>query len=163
MKPSIVVNVPKKGWIGTMYTFITAFVTLIAAVVLYNLASLMTYWGVLVLLITFSFIIAMFGFITFCYHGTKYVIRDMTLYSWSPFMVIRLPLKDVRKVELTRVPVHVRVGASLYCGFFYIPNVGWTRSIITNLTDGLLIYARNGRKYLITPSQPGKFARLLKR
>ena len=110
-----------------------------------------------------AMIIVLFVAIVLAYYKTTYVIRDKILYSWSPFMVIRLPLKDIRKVEQTRVPVHMRVGASLYSGFFYIPNVGWTRAIITNLHDGLLIYAKSGRKYLITPSHPDKFAKLLKR
>jgi hypothetical protein len=78
-------------------------------------------------------------------------------------MAIRLPLKNIKRVERTRVPYHLRVGASDYCGIFYIPGVGWTRTIMTNVTDGVLIYAKDGRKYLITPSHPDKFARLLKR
>jgi len=163
VKPKIVVNIPRKKWIGTMYVFMTAFVAVVFGTVLCGTASLMTYWEIISFLLLFAFVTALLGFITFCYYETKYVIRDKVLHSWSPFIVIRLPLKEIRKAERTRVPMHLRVGAALYSGFFYIPNVGWTRSIITNLNDGLLIYAKGGRKYLITPSNPDKFAKLLKR
>lgn len=115
-----------------------------------------------VFVLLFGLVIALLVFTTFAYYRTKYVIKDGILSAWSPFMVINLPLKNIRKIERTRVPIYLRFGASGYCGFFYIPGVGWTRTIMTNVTDGVLIYAKDGRKYLITPSDPDKFAKLLK-
>lgn len=108
-------------------------------------------------------ILGLFAAITFSFYRTKYQIRGGEFFSWSPFAVIRFKLSDVRKVERMIVPVHVRVGASFYSGIFYIPSVGWTKSIITNLSDGLLIWTRGGKTYLITPSNPDRFARALKR
>jgi hypothetical protein len=96
-------------------------------------------------------------------YRTEYLIKEGVLYSWSPFVVIKLRLRDIKSVEKTIVPVHLRVGASSYCGFFYVPEVGWVRSIITNFNDGLMIFAKDGKKYLITPSEPDKFARMLRR
>jgi hypothetical protein len=107
-------------------------------------------------------ILGIFAAITFSFTRTKYQIRDGEFFSWSPFAVIRFKLNDVRKVERTIVPVHMRVGASFYSGVFYIPSVGWTKSIITNLSDGLLIWTRGGKTYLITPSNPDRFAKALK-
>jgi len=123
----------------------------------------MSYTGKMFFVALFGFFIALFVVIIFSYYRTKYVIEGGVLRAWSPFMAITLPLKDIQRVERTRVPVHLRVGASAYCGIFYVPGVGWTRTIMTNFSDGLLIYAKGGKKYLITPSNPDKFAKLLKR
>jgi hypothetical protein len=77
-------------------------------------------------------------------------------------MTIKLKLGDIKKVEKTMVPMHFRVGASLYSGYFYVPSLGWVGSIITNLRDAILITTKNGKYYMITPSNPEKFMKLLK-
>lgn len=163
MRQKVVVNVPAKKWVGRGWVITTVLVSAILTLIFGTVSPLMSSAEVTIFLLLFGLIIALFVATVFAYYRTTYVIRDRVLHSWSTFMVIRLPLKDIKKVELTRVPVHMRVGAALYSGFFYIPNVGWTRSIITNLNDGLLIYAKGGKKYLITPSHPDKFMKLLKR
>ena len=58
--------------------------------------------------------------------------------------------------------MYLRVGASFYSGRFYIAGAGWTKTIMTNLVDGVLITDKNGKHYLITPSNPDKFVKLLK-
>jgi hypothetical protein len=100
--------------------------------------------------------------IAYCFYRTRYVIEDGYLRSWSPFMAINLRLGDIKKVEQTRVPMHLRVGAGGYCGKFYIAGAGWTSAIISNFVDGLLITDKNGKHYLITPSNPDKFMKSLK-
>jgi hypothetical protein len=60
------------------------------------------------------------------------------------------------------IPIHFRVGASLYSGRFYLLGLGWARAIITNLNDGVLITTKDKKYYLITPSNPEKFIKLLK-
>lgn len=100
---------------------------------------------------------------TYGLYKTAYVIKGGKLRSWSPFAIINISIKDVSKVEQTRIPFYFKgFGASLYSGRFYIPAVGWTRVIITNLTDGVLIKTKEGRNYLITPSNPKNFVKLLK-
>jgi len=115
----------------------------------------------LYVIMTFTFLLL--AFTTLGLYNTKYAISDGVLSSWSPFVVIKLKIKDIKKVERTMIPVHLRVGASLYCGFFYIPEVGWAKSIITNLSDGLMITDKSNKYYLITPSNPERFKKLLKR
>lgn len=100
--------------------------------------------------------------VTYGLYNTKYIIQNGFLYSWSPFAVIRLKLATIKKIERTIVPFHIRVGASLYSGMFYIPGLGWTKSIITNLTDGVIITTKNNKHYLITPSNPDRFIKSLK-
>jgi hypothetical protein len=99
--------------------------------------------------------------ITTSFYETKYTIEQGVLRARSPFMRMEVRMKDVEKAERVMVPVHFRVGASLYCGWFYVPNVGWVRSIITNLRDAVMITAKGGRRYLITPSEPERFIRKL--
>ena len=89
------------------------------------------------------------------------MVKDGFLHSWSPFAVINVKIKDITKIEQTRIPFYFKgFGASVYSGWFYIPAFGWTRVIITNLTDGVLITDKSGKRYLITPSDPGSFVRL---
>ena len=158
-----IVNRPKRTWVGRGYVMLLVSVVILFSWVFTIASPKMSSNESVFFILLFGSITALFAVMVYCYYGTKYVIRDGVLHSWSPFAVINLPLKDVVKLERQRVPVHMRVGASLYSGRFYIPGVGWTRAIITNLTDGILIYAKDGRKYLITPSDPDNFAKLLKR
>ena len=157
-----VVNIPKKKWVGRSWIALTAIMVAILLFAFMKALPYMSYFGKLYFASLFGVLIVLFIVIIFAYYRTKYVIKDGVLHAWAPFMVINLPLKDISKIERTRVPYHLRVGASAYCGFFYVPGVGWTRAIMTNFSDGLLIYAKDGKKYLITPSQPDKFAKLLK-
>jgi len=158
------VNSPYKShWIGGMYISMTVLIALIYLIVylfteLYQapcfikaIFSVVMIFGFLIMLITTT------GFYT-----TKYKIKDGVLYSWSPFVVIKLKLKDIKNIEKIMVPFHIRVGASLYCGVFYVPNLGWVKSIITNLRDAILITTKKGKYYMITPSNPKKFMKLLK-
>ena len=107
------------------------------------------------------FVFLMILTITIGFYSTKYKIENSVLTSWSPFMIIKLKLKDVKKVEKIMVPLHFKVGTSFYCGFFYAPNLGWIRSIITNLRDAVLITTKDGKYFMITPSNPKRFMKLL--
>lgn len=159
------INKPRiSKWIGGMYAILTIFILILFVVIasetdigLSSIYSQVLLFGIMVFI---SFIMVL---MTYSFYRTKYVIQDGILYSWSPFAVIELKLNDIKKVERTRVPFHVRVGASLYSGRFYIPELGWTKSIITNLTDGVLITTKYNKHYLITPSNPDKFVKLLKK
>lgn len=113
------------------------------------------------------FVVVLMAVTAYGLYRTKYVIRGGILSSWSPFAIIRLRLKDIKEVEITRIPFHIRIyGAGLYCGLFYIPGLGRTKTIMTNLSDGVLITTKDrkhGKKYyLITPSDPERFVKLLK-
>ncbi len=108
------------------------------------------------------FVLLLILTVTIGLYRTRYTIKDGLLYSWSLFMTIKLKLEDIKKVEKTMVPMHFRVGASLYSGYFYVPSLGWVGSIITNLRDAILITTKKGKYYMITPSNPEKFMKLLK-
>lgn len=159
------INKPRiSKWIGRMYTFVTIFILAIfisislgTDIVLSPLNSQIFFYGIMV------FVLLLLGLTSYSFYRTKYVIHDGILYSWSPFAVIKLRLKDIKKVERTIVPFHFRFGSSLYSGMFYIPSLGWTKSIITNLSDGVLITTKGSKHYLITPSNPDRFAKLLKK
>jgi hypothetical protein len=157
------VNIPQKKWIGRGWIILTVLIAVLFAFVYFMTSPEMSYDENVFFVALCSLLVALLAGITFAYYKTKYVIKDGILHAWSPFIAINFPLKNIRKVERTRVPIYFRVGASSYCGFFYVPGVGWTRAIITNLTDGIIIYTNDGKKYMITPSDPDKFARLLKR
>jgi hypothetical protein len=158
-----VVNRPKVSrWIGGMYICLTIFIFVLYIGVTFAtdmlsapLAAKAFFFGLA------AFVVLIMIVTTAGLYGTKYVIESGRMYSWSPFAVIRLDIKDVVKVEKTLIPFHMKVGASLYSGLFYIPSLGWVKSIVTNVTDGLLITARGGKRYLITPSNPLKFAKML--
>ena len=147
-------------WIGGMYVGLTIFMLAlffglcghfylnppeltvrIAVLAALFLASMLVFW------------------VTVSFYDTKYTIERGVLRARSPFARIEVRLKDIEKAERLLVPMHFRVGASLYCGWFYVPNVGWVRSIITNLRDAVMITTKDGRRYLITPSEPERFIR----
>lgn len=159
------INKPRiSKWIGRMYTIITIFILAIFVSIslgtnisLSPLHSQIFFYGIMV------FVLLLLGITSYSFYRTKYVINEDILYSWSPYAVIKIKLKDIKKVERTIVPFHIRVGASLYAGRFYIPSLGWTKSIITNLSDGILITTKDNNHYLITPSNPDRFAKLLKK
>ena len=152
-----ITNKPRiSSWIGGLYVGMAIFIALLFASIAFLTGMLAPFLGIGVL------VFAILGLTAYCFYKTVYIIENGTLNSWSPFMTIKLKISDIRNIERTRVPMHLRVGASDYCGLFYIPGVGWTKAIISNLTDGVLITDRKGRHYLITPSNPGKFVKLLK-
>jgi hypothetical protein len=154
-----VINKPLvSNWIGGMYISILIFVALLYLIVyLEATIFLKSVFNAIMILILLIILITTMGF-----YNTKYRIKDGFLYSWSPFMIIKVNIKDIKKVEKTTVPMHFRVGASLYSGSFYVPNLGWVNSIITNLKDAILITTKKGKYYMITPSNPEKFMKLLK-
>lgn len=158
------INKPKiSKWIGRMYLLLTVFVLVLFASISFAIQiTLETYNFQLLFFGIMIFIPVLLGMVSFSFYRTKYVIANGVLYSWSPFAIIKLKLKDIKKVERMIVPFHFRVGASLYSGMFYIPSLGWTKSIITNLSDGVLITTKRNKRFLITPSNPDKFAKLLK-
>ena len=91
------------------------------------------------------------------FYNTKYKIKDGVLTSWSPFMYIKIRLVDIRSAEKVLYPFNLRVGASLYSGMFYVPSKGWVRTIITNLSDVVLITTKDKKSYMISPSNPKNF------
>jgi len=149
-------------WIGGMYAISTIFVAILYIAITFgtNLRTSPFSLQIFFFGVMFS-VLFIVGLAAISLYRTKYVISDGVLYSWSLFAVIRLKLNDIKKVERAIVPIHFRVGASLYSGRFYVPSLGWTKSIITNLTDGVIITTKDNKHYLITPSNPDKFVRLL--
>jgi energy-coupling factor transporter transmembrane protein EcfT len=158
-----IVNKPRiSKWVGGMYGIITVFIPILFIAITFGtdirlspLYSQFFFFGIMIFI---SFIM---GLMTYSFYRTEYVIHDGVLYSWSPFAIIKLKLNDIKKVERTIVPFHIRVGASLYSGRFYIPSLGWTKSIITNLSDGVIITTKDNKRYLITPSNPDRFVKSL--
>ena len=152
-----ITNKPRiSNWIGGLYIGIAIFIALL-------FASIAFLTGMLALFLSIGVLVfAILGLTAYCFYRTVYVIEDGILISWSPFMTINLKLSDIRKVERTMVPMHLRAGAGGYCGKFYIAGVGWTRAIISNFVDGVLITDKDGKHYLITPSNPDKFIKLLR-
>jgi hypothetical protein len=109
------------------------------------------------------FIIGLLCAIPYGLYKTRYVICNGRLSSRSIFASMDIGKKDIAAVELTRIPFMLRgYGAGLYSLRAFIPGVGWTRVIMTNLTDGVLIKTKGGANYLITPSNPRAFVKLLK-
>ena len=159
-----VINKPRiSNWIGGLYTIITIFIAIIYLVITFlsdirseDIYSQLFLFGVMI------FVLSLMSLMIKSLYKTKYTLKDGVLYSWSPFAIINLKLKDIEKVERTLIPFHIRVGASFYSGRFYIPSLGWARAIITNLSDGVLITTKDKKHYLITPSNPDKFVKLLK-
>jgi hypothetical protein len=158
------INKPRiSKWVGGMYAILTIFIAILYIAIAFGtnvrtspLSLQIFFFGVM------FFVLFIVGLSAISFYRTKYVISDGVFYSWSPFAVIKLKLNDIKKVERTIVPIHFRVGASLYSGRFYVPSLGWTKSIITNLTDGVIITTKDKKHYLITPSNPDKFVELLK-
>ncbi len=153
-------------WIGRGYLLLTIAIiilygTIYSAIVLYGRLNSIS--ATAILGTVFAAVIILLCAITYSFYKTTYAIKEGRLYAWSPFAIININIKDVAKAEQTRIPFYFKgFGASVYSGRFYIPAVGWTRVIITNLTDGVLIKTKNGRNYLITPSNPDRFVKLLK-
>jgi hypothetical protein len=151
------INKPRiSNWIGGLYIGMAIFIALLFTSMAFLTGMPAPFLGIGVLLF------AILGFIAYCFYGTVYVIEDGVLNSWSPFMTIRLKISDIKDIERTRVPMHLRAGAGGYCGKFYIAGVGWTRAIISNFVDGVLITDKKGKHYLITPSSPDSFVKSLK-
>jgi hypothetical protein len=160
-----VINKPRiSKWIGGMYTILTIFITILFFAILFGTDIRSSPLNLQIFFFDIMIFVLLFiGFTTCSFYRTKYVIHDGVLHSWSPFAIINVKLRDIKKVERTMIPFHIRVGASLYSGRFYIPGLGWTRAIITNLIDGILITTKDKKRYLITPYNPDRFVKLLKK
>ena len=149
-------------WIGGCYLLLFVFVAaiFISIAIWADVFSVM--WAGILFAVVMIAALVLIGVVAYSLYKTVYVIRDGYLYSWSPFTVINLRLKDITTVEKARIPFYFKGwGASVYSGFFYIPAFGWTRVVMTNMTDGVLITDRNGKRYLITPSDPAGFIKSL--
>ena len=159
-----VVNKPYiSHWIGGLYVSLTVLIALVYFIVfLFTEIYQASCFIKAVFNTTMIFVFSLVLIITIGFYTTKYKIKNDVLYSWSLFMLIKIKLKDIKNVEKIMVPLHFRFGASLYCGVFYVPNLGWVRTIITNLRDAILITTKKGKYYMITPSSPKKFMKLLK-
>ena len=158
-----IVNKPYKSkWIGRMYIGFLIFVIAIFLII-YSSIYQDSPQGLNIFVGLMGFVVALLAVTTIGFYTTKYKIKDGVLSSWSPFAIIKIKLKDIRKVERTMIPLHFRVGASLYSGMFYVPNLGWVKTVMTNFRDCILITAKGKKYYLITPSRPGKFMKMLKR
>ena len=157
------INKPRiSKWIGGTYIITTIFILILYITIAF--VSDMRFSPVLVQILFFGvmmFVLFLMTFTTVSFHRTQYVLQEGVLYSWSPFAIIKIKLKDIKKAERTMVPFHIRVGAALYSGRFYIPSLGWTKAIITNLSDGVLITTKDKKHYLITPSNPDRFVKIL--
>jgi len=157
------VNKPEiSKWIGGMYITVTIFVLAFffgaCAWFYFHPPPLAVKAVTLAALCAVSILLS---WVTVSFYETEYTIEQGVLRSRAPFTKIEVRLKDIDKAERLLVPVHFRIGASLYCGWFYVPNIGWVRSIITNLRDAVMVTARGGKRYLITPSEPEKFVKKL--
>jgi len=151
-------------WIGRGYLILTLAIAVLYGTILISLQfTHISAVAEIIFRIVMIAVVILLGGITYSFYKTKYVISGGKLYSWSPFAIINIDIKQIVKAEQTRVPFYFKgFGASVYSGRFYIPAVGWTRVIITNLTDGVLIKTKDGRNYLITPSNPTCFVKALK-
>jgi len=162
-----IINKPRiNKWIGKMYLGIWIFIIIIFLAISYSIYQYGSYNSQQLLPIVSGvmvFVTAILGITAIGLYTTKYKIKDGVLYSWSPFAVIKIRLKDIKKVEKTRIPFHIRVGATLYSGIFYVPSLGWVKTIMTNLKDGVLITTKGRKYYMITPSRPERFMRMLKK
>lgn len=158
------INKPRiSKWIGIMYLLITIMIAvLFVSIALGTDIFSVIYAGILFTAVMLAALVLL-GIVTYGFYKTSYTIKDGRMYSWSPFAVINLNVKEIKKAELTRIPFYFKgFGASLYSGIFFIPGLGWTKVIITNLTDGVLMTDKSGKNYLITPSNPEGFAKSLK-
>ena len=149
-------------WIGGMYLTILIFIAFLYLIVYVYTMYEASFFAIIFFNFIMVFVLLLILAVMIGFYKTRYTIKDGLLYSWSPFMTIKLKLEDIKKVEKTMVPIHFRVGASLYSGYFYVPSLGWVGSIITNLRDAILITTKKGKYYMITPSTPEKFMKLLK-
>lgn len=150
-------------WIGRGYLLLTVFIAVLyTAIALWANIFSFPYAGIF-FTVVMVFVLVLIGATTYSFYKTVYVVKEGFLYSSSPFAVINLGVKDITKIEQTRIPVSFKgFGATLYSGWFYIPALGWTKVIITNLTDGVLITDKNKKHYLITPSNPSSFVKLMR-
>jgi len=149
-------------WIGGGYLLLTILLAVLyAAIALFSNVFSVLYAGI-ILTVVMTFAVVLVGVTTYCFYNTVYEVKDGFIHSCSAFAVINLGIKDIAKIERTLIPFYFKgFGASLYSGYFYIPTVGWTKVIITNLTGGVLITDKKGKHYLITPSNPNKFIKLV--
>jgi hypothetical protein len=151
-------------WIGRSYILLLIILIGLYAVIVIWTGILDSTIAGIVFTAAMVFAIVLVGAVALFFYRTVYEIRDGHLHSWSPFAMIDLEINDITKIEQTRVPFYFRgFGAGLYSGMFFIPGFGWTKVIISNLTDGLLITDKNGKRYLITPSDPNGFVKILGR
>jgi len=160
-----IINKPYKSrWIGRLYVSLTIIIALVYLIIYLFTGLRLAPCSVQAITSgVMIFVFLMLLFITIGFYTTKYKIKDGLLTSWSPFVTIKIKLKDIKNIEKIMFPFNFRVGASFYCGFFYVPNLGWVRSIITNLRDAVLITTRDGKYFMITPSNPKRFMKTLKR
>jgi len=103
MKRKIVNKPYKSRWIGGLYIFLTILITLIYLIIYLfaDGAYGTSYFLQVVLNSVMVFVFSLMLIIVISFYTTKYKISDGLLTSWSPFVKIKLKLKDVKKIEKT--------------------------------------------------------------
>ena len=151
-------------WIGGGYALLTAVLAIMYATIPVLAQISVSSYAFIILTAAMGLAIILLGTTAIGFYRTVYLIRNGRLHAWSPFATVDFEINDVINVEQTRVPFYFKgFGASLYSGIFFIPGFGWTKVIITNLTDGVLITVKDRKRYLITPSDPDGFIRAIGR
>lgn len=93
-------------------------------------------------------------------YGTRYMLTGKELVIKAIKLIgieKRIPLRTIRSVERTLVPLGLKLfGASFYGGYYYIPSLGRAFMAMTNLNDGVLLKTEQGN-YIITPKNPERF------
>ena len=121
-----IVNRPRiSKWIGRGYLLVIVFLAGLYATIAILTDILSIPIGGIVFTVVMISVIVLICVITYFFYRTTYVIRDGHLRAWSPFASIDLDIKDIIKLEQTRVPFYFRgFGAGLYSGMFFIPGFG---------------------------------------
>ncbi len=157
-------NKPRiSNWIGLAYLLLAVIlggVFLIIATRTVHYQTLAKSIAIAILMLIFIFVVTL----VVSFYKTIYKVNQGYLKSWSPLITINIKIEDISKIEKIIMPFYFKgYGASFYCGKFYIPSLGWTNTVITNLTDAVLIIDNEGKKYLISPSKPEEFVEMIKK
>lgn len=116
----------------------------------------------------FSMILLLFVFILYKAYTMQFTVTRKEIAISGIFKEHRIRILDILSVRKVPIPFGFRLGgASFLGGYYYLPGIGKAWVCMSNFSDGVLISAKTGRRekihYVITPDDPQKFIRVVKR
>jgi len=155
VNPTETTFVPRLSrWITGMYWSILAFlVFMLVAIPLQVL-----------FLVVFLPVIVVFIFIMLKAYRMRFTIGENRIIVNGIFKKNRIEIAAIKSIDKIPMPAGVRLfGASFLGGWYYLPGIGKAWVTMGNFQDGVLISTEKNKHYVITPQDPLKFIKVVKR
>jgi hypothetical protein len=118
----------------------------------------------LIFILVFSFVILVIAFTLYRAYRLRFITSVDRIIIHGLWKKHEIEFSDIADIKKIPIPFGFRLfGASLLGGWYYFPGVGKAIVAMSNFNDGVLISTKQGRHFVITPSNPMEFIDSIKK